>query len=113
MPTKRTRRTRQRRVEVPVDVVALLSALEPENAVEFFMTDPNLRIAWDRVRDEILAGWIEQRPGSRPLYWWRYSAPEPRRRVGGTGQAAHEVAAFAEVYEYGLPTVWVMLAIVN
>ena len=86
MPVKR-RKAKQRRVEVPVDVVALLSALEPENAVEFFMTDPNLRVAWGRVRDEILTGWIEGHPGTRPLHWWRYDAPEPRRRLGVAGEA--------------------------
>ena len=107
MPSKRTRRTRQRRAEVPAAVIALLNASESENAVRFFMPDAELRAAWNRVRDGILAEWIEERPGSRPLHWWRFSALERRRRLGGTGQPAHDVSGYAEEYEFGLPTIWV------
>ena len=108
MPTKRTRVTRDRRVPVPPGVIALLSDAEPQDASEFFTTDPNLRIAWSRTRDTILAGWIEKSPGTRPRYWWECDAPELRRRLGGTGQPAHEVSAHVEVYDHGLPAVWVM-----
>ena len=109
MPTKRTRITRDRRVDVPADVIAYLDDSEPTNIVEFFITDSNLRIAWNRVRDQILAGWIGTRPGTRPRYWWGCGdAPELRLRLGGIGQAAYEVTAHAEVYDHGLPAVWVM-----
>ncbi len=108
MPTKRTRVTRDRRVPVPPGVIALLSDAEPQDASEFFTTDPNLRIAWSRTRDTILAGWIEKSPGTRPRYWWECDAPELRRRLGGTGQPAHEVSAYVEAREYGIPTVWAM-----
>ena len=77
------------------------------DTVRFFLTDTELRVAWGRVRDEILAGWIEEWPGSRPLHWWRFESSEPRRRVGGVGQPAHEVSAHVEAYEFGLPTMWV------
>ena len=107
MPSKRTRRTRQRRVEVPANVIALLSDREPENAVKYFMTDNELRAAWNQIKDEVLAGWIEELPGTRPLHWWRFSAPEPRRRLGGTGTPAHEVLANVPNYSFGIPTDWV------
>ena len=45
--------------------------------------------------------------------WWKYAAPEPRRRLGGVGQPAFEVSASAEAYEIGLPTIWVTPADVD
>src|SRR5215204_3904336 len=33
---------------------------------------------WYAVRDDVLAAWIEDRPGTRPSAWWRFEAPEPR-----------------------------------
>lgn len=107
MPSKRQRRTRQRRVEVPAKVIALLNDSEPENAVKYFMTDNELRAAWNQIKDELLAGWIEELPGTRPFHWWRFSDPEPRRRLGGIGQPLHEVSAYVENYEYGLLSDWV------
>jgi hypothetical protein len=34
---------------------------------------------WHDHEAEIVAWWIEERPGTRPTCWWRYSAPEPRQ----------------------------------
>ncbi len=107
MATKRTRRARGLRAEVPANVVALLNDNEPHNAVKFFMTDRELRAAWDRVRDEILAEWIEEWAGSRPRHWWRFEAPELRRRLGGTGTPCHEVLADSPWYIFGVPASWV------
>ncbi len=107
MPTKRTRRARNRRAEVPPNVIALLNDREPENAVKYFMTDNELRAAWNQIKDEVLAGWIEELPGTRPLHWWRFSAPEPRRRLGGTGTPSHEVLADTPWYIFGIPASWV------
>ena len=112
MPRKR-RNPKTRRAEVPSNVIALLDDSEPKNTVRFFLTDLELRVAWDRVRDEILAGWVEEQPGVRPFHWWKYEAPEPRRRLGGIGQAMHEVSAPVEAYEIGLPTIWVTPADVD
>ena len=112
MPVKR-RKAKQRRVEVPANVVALLDDSEPRNTVRFFMTDSELRAAWNEVKDEILEAWAREQPGARPLHWWRYDAPEPRRRLGGIGTPAHEVSAHVEAYEWGLPTIWVTPADVD
>jgi hypothetical protein len=34
---------------------------------------------WYAVRNEVMAAWIEARPGSRPPAWWRFEALEPRK----------------------------------
>lgn len=41
---------------------------------------------WEANRDELLAEWIADYPGSRPWGWWRYDALEGRRMLAGTGQ---------------------------
>lgn len=43
------------------------------------------KISWPQCRDELLPGFIREFPCQRPFSWWDYDAPEPRRRVGGTG----------------------------
>ena len=34
---------------------------------------------WNDVKNEVLAYWVANYPGTRPKTWWRFSAPEPRR----------------------------------
>jgi hypothetical protein len=46
-------------------------------------------------------------PGKRPARWWRYEAPEPRQRLGGTETPASDVLAYGAAYSYGVPSVWV------
>ena len=36
-----------------------------------------LRQSWEENRDEVLAVWIAERPGTRPSCWWQWEAPEP------------------------------------
>ena len=45
--------------------------------------DAAMREAWSELRDDILADWIAERPGSRPWAWWAFDATEPRRRIDG------------------------------
>jgi hypothetical protein len=66
-----------------------------------------LQEAWRLVSGEVLAEWIPEHPGTRPAVWWRWDAPEPRRRLGGTGTPAHEALAVAESYCRGIPDSWV------
>jgi hypothetical protein len=33
---------------------------------------------WEECRAEVLAGWVREKPGTRPSTWWRLDAPEPR-----------------------------------
>ena len=47
------------------------------------LDDPDLlRGPWQAHRDEVLAEWIEDRPGTRPWAWWEFDAPEAREVVG-------------------------------
>ncbi len=107
MPVKR-RKAKQRRAEVCPDVRAWLSDCGGDHPVRFFLTDFEIQDAWKEVKDEILEAWTREEPGTRPLHWWRFDSPEPRRRLGGVGQPAHECSALVEAYELGLPTVWVL-----
>lgn len=38
-------------------------------------------LAWQELRGEVLADWIDKRPGTRPPIWWKHDSPEPTRRV--------------------------------
>ena len=40
------------------------------------------RLAWSELRDELIAEWIAESPGSRPFGFWTFDAPEPMRRTG-------------------------------
>jgi hypothetical protein len=62
---------------------------------------------WETWRDDLLAAWVAAHPGSRPHAWWQVDAPGPRERRGGTGTPAHEVLAYAPVYDCGIPAYWV------
>jgi hypothetical protein len=55
---------------------------------------------WAEHRDAAVQHHIRREPGSRPLLWWRYSAPEPRQRLGGTGTPS------SPEFIYGVPRYW-------
>ena len=81
MPSKRTRRTRQRR-EVP----ALIYRYFREEIMHtFFCDNAQLAGAWDQIGSEIVEDWIRDKPGTRPMMWWRLSAPAPGRTTDGGG----------------------------
>ena len=42
---------------------------------------------WAKYGQEIVKWWAGERPGTRPWCWWKYEAPEPRKRLGGVGTA--------------------------
>lgn len=113
MLRKHQPRASNRRAEIPAKVFAHFKDEPSAPRFLYFMAEAEIKAAWCQVRNEILDEWVRERPGTRPRVWWRYEAPGPRRRVGGTGQAAHEVSAHVEVYEWGLPTYWVSQADVD
>lgn len=41
--------------------------------------EADLKAAWDAVKDEILADWMQRHPCSKPFAWWRFDAPETRQ----------------------------------
>lgn len=62
--------------------------------------------AWESVKEQILNDWIAEYPGTRPSFWWHYDAPEMRQRLGGIGDACHDVLAYGESYDLGIPNLW-------
>jgi hypothetical protein len=88
---------------------------------------------WNEHKGEILPAWIKKHPGTRPSWWWLFSAPritpktaaflgrasyigsspdefcEPRRRLGGIGTPKHEVLNYAPSFDCGIPNDWVDL----
>jgi hypothetical protein len=60
---------------------------------------------WAEFREQVLEWWLKERPGTRPWCWWRFDAPERRRRVGGTGTTYSEFGNRDEYTpDFGLPT---------
>jgi hypothetical protein len=72
--------------------------------VYFYNRD--LREVWAGHEQAVVAHHVKRRPGTRPRLWWQYSAPEPRRRLGGIGSALHECSAYIAPFEYGIPSAW-------
>lgn len=59
------------------------------------------RELWERHRKKYLPLYVADHPCRRPLPWWKYDAPEGRRRTGGTGTPDENADL-----EYGLPGDW-------
>ena len=81
MPSKRQRRTRQRR-EVPDQIQKYF---REEIRHTYFYNNAEIAGAWDQIGDEIVSDWVRDRPGTRPAIWWRLSAPPPDRTTDGGG----------------------------
>ena len=115
-------------------------AADPEaSAFDLFLLDgpagdgqrSALDDVWEDVGDELLARWIQERPGSRPWAWWMINAPDwtadvptrvlslvfehrdvwhlkqPRRRIGGVGTPVYEALNYVPAFRLGLPTQFV------
>ncbi len=103
MPTKRQRRTRNRRAEIPAELISYFRDETGFPTLAFFLNDAEIKAAWYETKDGILKAWIVDAPGTRPSHWWKFEAPEPRRRLGGVGTASSEVLANATSYKFGIP----------
>jgi len=84
MPTNRTRRRRARR-ELTDDEQSWLRGNRGNAEIEHFWNDQEKLDFWNACADDIIIEHAELSPGSRPLRWWEFSAPEMRRQIGGTG----------------------------
>ena len=125
MPSTRTYKTRNRRLEGPgvmnrhvrhylehgtLPTPADVRDDDPpvHDVFEVFTLagdEARLRQVWRDVHVEILKDWIRERPGARPWAWWQFdSPPEQRRRVGGVGMPLHECLAYAPTWAFGLPS---------
>ncbi|MET3839036.1 hypothetical protein [Bradyrhizobium sp. OAE829] len=85
---------------------------------------PSNSALWEAYREEVLAAWIADHPGTRPNLWWRFDAPrsapealgltsewpdkleEPRRQLGGSSQPLYQTSAYAPRFWRGIPTDW-------
>ena len=80
-----------------------------------------LEDTWNEHKESILKDYIKQHPGKRPWAWWRFDAPrwskdlgartgrlpEPRQRIGGTGDTAHEAMGYLPMIAFGIPQEYV------
>ena len=96
----------------------------------FLRSDAALRADWQAVRDDVLASWVVDHPGTRPWAWWAWDAPrwrredwpercqdlgdvylprwaEPRRRLGGLGTPVFECMNYVPAFASGVPSSWV------
>lgn len=123
MGTKRHRRGRHLRFDCHPAVIAYLRDEEPDEAdtegrsalaaVEFFQEPDDLREIWKKIRDEILADWVIEFPGTRPSAWWKWDAPEPRQRIGGIGTVKSDFLAYVATFHCGIPTGWASQALLT
>jgi hypothetical protein len=75
---------------------------------------PTIGEAWNLMRAQILAPWVEQHPGTRPTCWWTFDSPAPRVRLGGVGDRLSEVMAHSPSLSFGLPAEgWLTCALVE
>lgn len=100
---KRKVRTRFPVADVDSDDWLIMTDRPPENP---FSESPVSRQTWERHCDRVLAEWVRVYPGTRPSHWWRYSAPEPRQRLGGQGTPITEVSAIKAGLFMGIPSGW-------
>lgn len=82
---------------------------------------------WEEIREEVMAAWIKNHPGTRCWAWWEIDAPKEavpgwdherwdsaqRRRLGGTGTPTHEVLGSWAGFTKGIPDSWVDQSQVN
>lgn len=62
--------------------------------------DIDVSQAWAEHGEAVLRAWVRRYPGSRPWAWWGIEAPEPRQRLGGTGNGSDHLS-------YGVPAGWI------
>lgn len=41
------------------------------------------RAIWNEHKDMLVRKWVVEQPGTRPAAWWKFDAPERRRRIDG------------------------------
>jgi len=102
MTTNRKRVSRLRAPDIDPALLAWFKDAIPRRpALVFFMLEGELQKAWDASRDDVLAGWTQTNPGTRPVHWWIFDAPELRQRI--SGKPYHETLAYAPAFNLGIP----------
>lgn len=101
------RRKDLRRAEVTDEHEAWLRGDDAAAGFVKYAPDDELAALWATHSERIVADHVADYPGTRPARWWRYDAPEPRKRLGGKGTPAHDVLAYKPIYRHGLPAIWI------
>jgi hypothetical protein len=70
-----------------------------------FQDEAEMRQAWQDLRKEILAEWLQNHAGSRPFGWWCFDAPKGSRRDCVNGRHPFDDPRFdlEKKLWYGLP----------
>lgn len=66
------------------DWFRVFAAVYGEHNLDYYdspVIDERRKEAWEDLRDELMADWISKHPGTRPLAWWTFEAPERRRCI--------------------------------
>jgi hypothetical protein len=106
MPTNRRRRRRGLTPQHSAGILGFLLTGSRRGApagsrLEIYTkTEADFREAWNDVRDEALVDWVREHAGTRPSAWWKFDAPQPRRRLGGIGDTC------AAGFDLGMPRWW-------
>lgn len=118
MPSKRTRKSRQRQYDLSDAAWAFLNDEPlPENANVFEIHSltyggmPSHRLSrkelWGIYGAEITGRLAVISPGTRPSLWWVYDAPSLlRRRLGGVGIPGQADIKYRPYWRQGVPTRW-------
>ena len=106
MPVKR--RIDKRRASLTPEEIAWLNGSDEADALDvvYFHSDEERAALWRNHGPDVVAAHIAEWPGTRPLRWWTYDAPEKRRRIGGTGDVVSVgLSAVMVQYSKGVPSV--------
>ncbi len=103
MPVRR--RFDRRRVELSAEEIDWLH--DGTGSPWIYFHQENLAELWRTHEEAILAEHVAASPGTRPRRWWEWSAPEPRRRLGGVGTPKSDVLAHVPRFWCGVPLDWV------
>jgi hypothetical protein len=87
----------QRQILLPFGALRWL--ITDERSTWYYLTfqgsehDP--RAFWNRHRDAVVKHCAKRQLGHRPPLWWRFTAPEMRKRLGGIGTPLFECSAYS------------------
>ena len=88
------------------DVILVLLEREPKNPfIKFTLNESD----WLKHRETVLDIWIANNAGTRPLYWWKFEAPEARRKqLKGTKEIVYHALDHNSNYRYnkGISELW-------
>ena len=104
MATKRQRRGRGRHEGISDSTIRYLLTgawpVDDDWLDEFVTSEAEIAADWRELGADLVAEHVKAHPGTRPAGWWMFDSPEPRRRLGGTGEP------FEDSFARGLPEFW-------